>query len=195
METAEILSLISTISYVLAAISFVIAVFFWFGFKIPSVIGDLSGRTARKSIARRRANNEKAGGRGYQPSATNVNRGRLTDTMQHSRKLAAETDKMPKSAAAQKDAGKKATGKKILGKKNPADSAMPETGVLTENRAEACDEQQTTMLGGTDTTGLLIDENATAPLHTEHAPAVKRTGGKKMKILDDVMLIHTDEVI
>ena len=34
MSTAEILSLISTISYVIAAISFALAVFFWFFFKI-----------------------------------------------------------------------------------------------------------------------------------------------------------------
>lgn len=69
MSTAEILSLISTISFVIAAISFALAVFFWFSFKIPSVIGDLSGRTAKKSIARMRASNERAGGQGYKPSA------------------------------------------------------------------------------------------------------------------------------
>ena len=85
MSTAEILSLVSLISYIIAGISLVLAVFFWFAFKIPSVIGDLSGRTARKSIARMRASNEKAGGQGYKPSATNANRGKLTDTMQHSK--------------------------------------------------------------------------------------------------------------
>lgn len=190
MKTAEILSLISTISYVISAISLGLAVFFWFFFKIPSVISDLSGRTARKSIARRRASNERAGGKGYQPSVTNVNRGRLTDTMQHSRKLAGETEKISAPASAKKGAGKKSIGKKAA-----AGNGMPETGVLADNRAEVYDDQQTAMLGGSDTTGLLIDENATAPLRAEHKAAPKRVGGMKMKMLDEVMLIHTAEVI
>ena len=119
MSTAEILSLISLISYIIAGIALVLAVFFWFFFKIPSVIGDLSGRTAKKSIARKRASNERSGGKGYQPSATNVNRGKLTDTMQHSRKLKNE----PKKA-------------------KPVDeSQMPETGLLESNKAEIVDNK------------------------------------------------------
>lgn len=59
----EVLSIISTVSFVISGICFVIAVFCWFRFKIPSVIGDLSGRTARKSIAQLRAQNEKSANR------------------------------------------------------------------------------------------------------------------------------------
>ena len=91
MSTVEILSLVSLISYIVAGICLVVTIFLWIIFKIPSVIGDLSGRTARKSIARMRANNEKAGGQGYKPSAENAGRGKLTDTMQHSKKLAGDT--------------------------------------------------------------------------------------------------------
>lgn len=36
-------------------------------FKIPIVIGDLSGRTAKKSIERMRLNNEKTGNKSYKP--------------------------------------------------------------------------------------------------------------------------------
>lgn len=180
MSTAEILSLISTISFVIAAISFVLAVFFWFYFKIPSVIGDLSGRTAKKSIARMRASNERAGGQGYKPSAANASRGKLTDTMQHSRKLAGDAKKKP------------ATEPK---KKAQAEDVMPETGLLAANKAIAADGQQTDLLAGSEATGLLVDEDATAPLHEEPKAIIKRTGGKKLKMLDEVMLIHTDEVI
>ena len=180
MSTAEILSLISTISYVIAAISFVLAVFFWFNFKIPSVIGDLSGRTAKKSIARMRASNERAGGQGYKPSTTNASRGKLTDTMQHSRKLAGDAKKKP--AAEPK-------------KKTQAEDVMPETGLLATNKAVVADGQQTDLLEGSEATGLLADEDATAPLHDEPKPIIKRTGGKKLTMLDEVMLIHTDEVI
>lgn len=180
MSTAEILSLISTISYVIAAISFVLAIFFWFNFKIPSVIGDLSGRTAKKSIARMRASNERAGGQGYKPSAANASRGKLTDTMQHSRGLATDPKKKPTAGAK---------------KKAPAEDVMPETGLLATNKAVVADGQQTDLLEGAEATGLLVDEDATAPLHEEPKPIIKRTGGKKLTMLDEVMLIHTDEVI
>ena len=173
MSTAEILSLISTISYVIAAIFFVLAVFFWFNFKIPSVIGDLSGRTAKKSIARMRASNESAGGKGYQPSATNTKRGKLTDTMQHSRKLKAE----PKKEGPPID-----------------ESQMPKTGLLESNKAQIVDSQQTEILDGA-ATDVLVDDAVTVALQPESVKPTKRTGGKKLTILDEVMLIHTDEVI
>ena len=177
MSTAEILSLISTISFVVAAISFVLAVFFWFNFKIPSVIGDLSGRTAKKSIARMRANNERAGGQGYKPSTVNVGRGKLTDTMQHSRKLANDVKKNDTK------------------KKTRVADVMPETGLLETNKAVTADSQQTDFLEDYEATGLLLDEDATAPLYEEPKSITKRTGGKKLKMLDEVMLIHTNEVI
>lgn len=180
MSTAEILSLISTISYVIAAISFVLAIFFWFSFKIPSVIGDLSGRTAKKSIAQMRASNERAGGQGYKPSTTNASRGKLTDTMHQSRKQASDAQKKP--AAEPK-------------KKAQAEDLMPETGLLEANKAVVADDQQTDLLEGCEATALLVDEDATAPLYEETKPIIKRTGGKKLKMLDEVMLIHTDEVI
>lgn len=172
MSTAEILSLISLISYIIAGVAAVLAVFFWFFFKIPSVIGDLSGRTAKKSIARKRASNERSGGKGYQPSATNANRGKLTDTMQHSRKLKPE----PK-------------------KSQPADeNQMPETGLLESNKAEIVDNQQTELLDG-EATDVLVDEDATAALQPEPVKQVKRTGGKKLTMLEEIILVHTDEVI
>ena len=173
MSTAEILSLISLISYIVAGVSFLFAVIFWFLFGIPSVIGDLSGRTAKKSIARKRAYNEKSGGRGYQPSATNVDRGKLTDTMQHSRKLAADN----KPAAPQKN-------------EKPA-SGMQETEILETNRAAAVVQEQTALLGP-DTVSL---SEETAPLSVSSIQHDKPSGGMKITMLDDVVLIHTNEVI
>lgn len=176
MSTAEILSLISLISYIIAGVSFVIALFLWFFFKIPSVIGDLSGRTAKKSIARKRARNERAGGKGYQPSATNVERGKLTDTMQHSRRLKPDAEKAKRVDEAQ----------------------MPETGLLSSNKAEVIDIQQTEVLNN-ETTGLLIDEDETVALQEvlseKTQPVVERIGEKKLTMIEEVILIHTDEVI
>ena len=197
MSTAEILYLISMICFVIAGISFVLAVFFWFFFRIPTVIGDLSGRTARKAIARIRAHNEKVGGKGYQPSATNAERGKLTSTMQHSRKL------VPDKPA---DTGAKAN----TAAKAPKQDAeqRPETGMLKENLAPVErdipetmhleEELNTAPLDEEGTASLLGDEGDTELMNSnisEPAKVVNRTAGRKMVMLDTVMLIHTDEVI
>lgn len=78
---ADTLSIISLVSFIVAGVCLALAIFFWISFRIPKVIGDLSGRTARKSIAKMRASNEESGDKSYRPSATNVSRGNLTDTM------------------------------------------------------------------------------------------------------------------
>ena len=166
---AETLSTLSIISFVVAGISLVLAVFFWFFFKIPTVIGDLSGRTARKSIARMRAANEKTGNKSYKESKTNAARGKLTDTI--------------------KDSGK-------LKKNAVQDDDRPETGLLTQNKADEASSEATGLLNDENAaTGLLVDEDVTAPLDSPIQKTEKRKGGKKLKMLDEVIIIHTDEVI
>lgn len=79
---ADILHMISVISFVAAGVFVVVAIVIWFAFKIPSVMGDLSGRTARKSIERMRQNNERTGNKSYKTSERNLERGKLTGTME-----------------------------------------------------------------------------------------------------------------
>lgn len=78
---ADILSLLSIISFAVAGVCLVISIILWVVFRIPLVIGDLSGRTARKSIAKLRLANEKSGEKGYRASKVNAQRGKLTETM------------------------------------------------------------------------------------------------------------------
>ena len=196
---ADTLSIVSLVSYIIAAVSFALAVIFWFVFKIPTVIGDLSGRNARKSIAKMRENNEKTGNKSYRSSTVNANRGKLTDTMQ--------------------DSGKLDKDKKINVKK---EETTIETGLLAENRATSYDSEQTGlleesedtallndseetgmltdmeetgMLDDTEETGLLTDENETVLLSEEVPVRKKRVGGVELKMIEEVMLIHTDETI
>lgn len=165
---AETLSTLSIISFIIAGVCLVLSVFLWIFFKIPTVIGDLSGRNARKSIARMRAANEKSGSKSYKASKTNAERGKLTDTMQHSKKLKQEQD---------------------------SSDNRPETGLLNDNRADE-DLSEATGVLESETTGLLVDENATAPLdNSVSKQPIKREGSVKLKMLDEVLLIHTDEVI
>lgn len=163
---AETLQLLSIISFAVAAACLVLAVFLWFFFRIPDVIGDLSGRTARKSIAKMRAANEKSGSKSYKESKANAERGKLTGTMPG-----------------------------IQGKKTDnLDENKPETGLLNENKAEGLESEATGMLES-ETTGLLVDDEATAPLNMPEQKPKAKIGDKKLKMIEEVILIHTDEVI
>ena len=173
---SETLRLLSIISFSVAGVSLVLSAFFWFFFKIPNVIGDLTGRTARKSIAKMRAANEKTGTKSYMESKTNARRGKLTGTMPDT------SEQNGKSAS---------------------EEGRPDTGLLAENQTDTVESEETEMLDYEETgipdreeTGLLTDEDATVPLEsTVKKQPSQRTGGIKLNILDNVVLIHTDEVI
>lgn len=166
---AQTLENLSIISFLIAILFFAVAVFFWVFFKIPTVIGDLSGRTAKKSIAKMRDVNKKTGAK-HKGSKTNAERGKLTETMSN------------------------------LKKDNDIDD-KPETGLLSENKVEDVESDVTGILDeetaalDTEVTGLLADENETAPLNNSNNQRPVRVGGKKLEIIENIMLIHTDEVI
>ena len=75
------------IAAIVAAVMLIVTVLLYFLFKIPSVIGDLSGATARKAIKEIREQNEKTGDKGYSPSAYNVQRGKVTDKISGSGRI------------------------------------------------------------------------------------------------------------
>ena len=78
---ANILSIVSIVSFIVAGISLALAIFLGINFKIPKIIGDLSGRTAKKSIAKMRASNEISGQKSYHPGVTKINHSMFPDTM------------------------------------------------------------------------------------------------------------------
>lgn len=152
---ADTLSTLSIISFVVAGISLIIAVLLWFFWKIPMVVGDLSGRTAKKSIAKMRSENEKSGVKKYKEGKINIERGKLTETM---------------------------SGNKV--KSFNYDDRM-ETGLLTENKSEIFEYEETE---------ILVDNNKKDEFDSGILPK-KRTGGKSLTIIEEVIFIHTDEVI
>lgn len=158
---AEILSILSLVSFIISGLCFVLAIFFFIKFGIPTVIGDLTGRTARKSIAKMRESNKKSGNKSYKPSTANVNRGKITDTMPDSGKI----DKNNKAS----------------------ENEHPETGLLNTNKAELNEN--------IEATGLLNEDEETSLLEHSKHNEVKKVGGINLNMLDEVMLIHTNEVI
>lgn len=72
---------------VLSGLCLATAVLLFFVLRIPSVIGDLTGSTARKGIENIRNKNEDAGVRTVKSSAVNQERGRVTSKMTPSGRL------------------------------------------------------------------------------------------------------------
>lgn len=70
--TVETLQMLSTVAYVLAGIFLLAAIAIFFLLDIRSVIGDVTGATARKAIRDIRAQNEASGNKAYKPSPVNA---------------------------------------------------------------------------------------------------------------------------
>lgn len=64
---------------ILCGIMFIVSILIFIFLKIPKVISDLTGATARKAIKNIREQNEASGDKGYKVSAFNEARGKLTD--------------------------------------------------------------------------------------------------------------------
>ncbi len=71
----------------LAVLMLIISVILFFVYRIPSVVGDLTGRTARKAIEDIRNQNESSGNKVYKTSHVNRQRGKLTDKISPSGNL------------------------------------------------------------------------------------------------------------
>lgn len=181
---AETFNLISIISFIIALIFTILAVVLWFAFKIPSVIGDLSGRTAKKSIESLRKYNNKSASNLYKPSSTNNSRVKLTDTMEQDKK---ELD---------------------------SNETHHETGLLHDNKAEQYESEETGILIDDEATGLLLNDNATELLIDEEETGLltddniketfeedkkeedlRKKRDSKLIMIDETIFIHTDEVI
>ena len=93
----ETIKLLSTIAFIAAAVLLVLAIFLFFKFKIITIINDLTGRTARRSIAQIRENNIRSGDRPYRSSAVNISRGKLTEPIPDD--TARTTEKLPGASA------------------------------------------------------------------------------------------------
>lgn len=156
---AETLSTISVISFLLAAVCFVLATFFFIRFKIPAVFGDLSGKTARRSIQQMRETNEQSGKK-------EIRRGKINRENINSLKK-------------QKD--------NIEGRSK--------TDLLIENASFKRKEIETELLVDENETSILTDENETTLLKETVAFETLRGGGTKIEILEEIMMIHSEEVV
>lgn len=175
---------------ILAAILFIISVILFIVLKIPSVIGDLSGATARKAIEDIRNQNENTGEKVYKSSLVNRERGKLTDKISPSGNLI----KNPSGGIWGAMTTEKISTQKL------SEDAANETTVLGSNETTVLGGgNETTVLGGNETTVL----NGGETTLLDSMPAMNETSllspsmisGGIFEIEYEITFIHTTEVI
>lgn len=186
----EVLRYIFIGAAALSGVMLIVSVLLFIFLRIPRVIGDLTGATAKKAIESIRNQNESSGDKIYKSSAVNRERGKLTDKISPSGNLIhRETNSL---------AGAMATTK--IATQNLADTGSDETSVL-----DAETGSETTPLGNETTVLSGIDPNATADLN---ATTVLSQQGDQTEVLGEaqtkprifeieyeITFIHTDEII
>lgn len=177
--TYEVYRYIFIISTIVCAVMFLVTILLFFLLKIPHVIGDLSGRTAKKAIDDIRQHNMSA-------NTGNIKSVELTDKITASGRLMARRN----------DSGDKYTDKistekliednKLGSNETSVLNSGNETTVLTNNN-------ETTILNGNETTVLSADSCVTTQLAGDIKTGDNIAGFVKVEA--DITFIHSVEMI
>ena len=181
--TEEIYSYISLGTGIAAIVMLALAVALFFVLKIPRVISDLSGRTARRAIEDIRRQNEASGDKSHRSSYVNMHRSKLTDKISPSRRI-----QHPTSGASGKTAGttkiptqglrgKTGKTKGNTGKMPGVSGRMPGTSGQMPVRQEYAPRhvfqgEQTTLLPDMNATTVLPENNVTTVLPENNVTTV-----------------------
>ncbi|MGM9972545.1 MAG: hypothetical protein ACI33K_00685 [Clostridiaceae bacterium] len=157
---------IATISFALSLLFFVISLIFFLRFDIWRIIGDLSGRTAKKSIERIKASGEAASGKKKEGLPLFFSKGRISEALGN---LGA--NKKAQKSSKELEVNKKAV---YTGGTNITEDLPDEysTEILQESPKEK-----------SMATELLTPEKETARVPVE------------IKLIEEVTIIHTKDVI
>ena len=173
--TAGTFTLLSYIAYGAAGLMVALAVLFFFLFKIPEVIGDLSGRTARKNIAKIRSANERSGDKSFTPGRVNEDRGKLTKSMRLDETSAKGTVDLKSSQNTTRLAEEGAATTDLLNDRGGfireetdvlpgTDETTPLTNADAEETTPLREAEETTPLREAEETTPLREAEETAPL-------------------------------
>lgn len=175
--TYEIYRYIFIGAAILCGIMLIVSVLLFILLRIPRVIGDLTGATARKAIANIRNQNESSGDKIYKSSSVNKARGKLTDKIS-------------------------ASGNILRHETNPLGGAMATAKIATQGLSADNCSNETTVLGNettvlsdvdisaaNDTTVLESGSNASIDCQNE------QESSDVFEIEYEITFVHTDEVI
>lgn len=195
---SQVYNIISIVAYSLAGVFFLVSVFLWFKFNIWDIIGDLSGRNAKKSIKQMRQENENASVNLYRHSGTYGSTGNSGEIGIRQNSTRSVTEEMQetgdeKTAILNENAlmdGDDATTILDDGATELLDGGATE--LLDDGATELLDDGATELLD--DNATELLDEGTTVLTDTP-GDLQKSVAMSKWTILQSIVLIHTDEEI
>lgn len=167
-------NIVSIIFFIIAGVSLLIAIYSFVRFNIPQIIGELSGRTAKKSIAQMRDKNVKTGDKSHRPSPAAKERGTLTDKIEN-KKIVEKSDKK---------ISKVEDGTELLNSNEKPPNGN-QTELLNDNATVPLKDNATTVLSE-EITVLTNDDNSQINVSNDL---------NDFKIIQNIVLIHTNETI
>lgn len=176
MDMATVWLVIGIAGFVLAAIFLTVSIVLFVQNRIPTVIGDLNGKTRAREIERIRSENEKSGVKTRHPGTYNANRGPLTSPVTEEKTLQPERPSFVIAHPSKRlDTDAQAPAK-------PTDVLTPGTTVLPDAQATDVLKPGTTVLDnpdGSKPTALLDTKGAesTTVLDEGNATTVLQDGG------------------
>lgn len=175
----------------LSVLCLILAVILFFVLKIPKVIGDLTGSTARKAIENIRNQNENTGEKVHKTSAVNRERGKITDRITDTgRVIKVDVDDVGGAMATTKISTTRLKNEARESYENTLrDDGSGETTVL-----DAAGGAETTVLDSGETTVLDGFGSGETTVLGQDQPAAFMNG-TAFTIEYDLTFIHTDEVI
>lgn len=174
--TYDIYRYIFICAAILCGIMLIVSILIFIFLKIPKVISDLSGATARKAIKTIREQNETSGDKGYKVSAFNAARGKLTDKISPSGNIIQRYQTQMHGI----------NTTKISTQKLQVEEHANETTVLESyNETSVCDNAET---GETSVLSEAMASGETTVLN-------ESTNNSTFTIEYDITFIHTDEII
>lgn len=166
---------------VLCGISLAVTLLMFILLKIPKVVGDLSGATAKKAIKDIRRQNEESGEKKYKGSAFNEARGKLTD------KISSSGEVEQRYGTHMHAIGTSKIGTQNLGRYEDMQIEENQTTLLYE---ESYPAPETTVLGNFG--------NATLDLDAAESSGKTTILGNSDVVFSveyEITYIHTDEII
>lgn len=203
---AAIYFIISIVAFSLCGAFFLASVFLWFQFDVLKIIGDLSGRTAKKSIEQMREKNEKSGSKPFKPSTVNKNRGKITEIIPKSARFGKKGGLSKELSNGNTGAGYTGGTDDTVLLEEQRNTTGPGTVLLAEGTALLSESEGTAVLGTSSTVVLSPDsEEKTEPLpgygqntnfytgRQDEMAGAKRS--QNFRITEDILIVHTDETI
>ena len=194
-KAASALKISSVVLFALAAVCLVLAIASFIVFKIPMVIGDLSGRNARRSIAQMREQNEHSGTKTHRPHPIAMERGTVTQPIQQHR---SGSKRLRKKTKMQPQDKLKTTASPVSDENVPTDVLHSDETQLLEGEVlptEVLSQMNETETLNYDAGGTQVLNEGTQVLSSAEITEALEQKSISIKMIQDIVLIHTDEVI